>query len=397
MAGPGRTICIAGAGIAGLTLALALAKFGANVIVLERSDRPSEFGAGLQISPNARRVLDRLGLGEAISGCSLEPASIDVYPFGRKTPLVTLELGSAARGRFGSPYAVMHRADLADVLHNACKRFANIDIVHGVHEFGAAADSHGVTIACEALARRGRSGHAFALVGADGVHSPTRTRLLDGPQAHYAGRLAWRTLIPMDEATGLLALDRTSLFLSPGVHLVAYPLPHRGVVNVVLFSKAEAPAEKTDRPTGRLGVPDSALSTRMRALVAAADKWTAWPLYTVEAPQWSSGSIGLIGDAAHAMLPFQAQGAAMAIEDAATLAPLLVEAPDAESAFARYETLRRPRVQRVARVSRANGRIFHMRWPMTIGRDLVMRASGRRSHFRRLAWLYGFDAGAGKP
>jgi salicylate hydroxylase len=387
MVGAGRTICIAGAGIAGLTLALALAKFGANVIVLERNDGPSEIGAGLQISPNARRVLDRLGLGEAIAERGLEPTGIDVYPFGRTKPLVTLELGNAARDRFASPYAVMHRADLAELLHKACKRFANIDIVHGVPEFSAASDGNGVTVVCEALTRRGRSGRAFALVGADGVHSPTRARLLDGPPAQYAGRLAWRTLIPIEKAKGLLVLDRTSLFLSPGVHLVAYPLPHRGVINVVMFSKAAAQAEHSSR----LGVPDSALSERMRALVAAAGGWTAWPLYTVETSQWCRGNIGLVGDAAHAMLPFQAQGAAMAIEDAATLAPLLMEAPDAETAFARYETLRRRRVERVARLSRANGRIFHMRWPLTMGRDLVMRVGGRHSHFRRLAWLYGFD------
>jgi salicylate hydroxylase len=335
-----------------------------------------------------------LGLEEAISERSLEPAGIDVYPFGRERPLVTLELGAAAKARFGSAYSVMHRADLSDALHKACKRFANIDIVHGVPDFSAASDGNGVTVVCEALTRSGRSGRAFALVGADGVHSSTRTRLLDGPAARYVGRLAWRTLIPIDKAGDLVALDRTSLFLSPGVHLVAYPLPSRGVVNVVLFCRAEAQPENGGAAS-RLGVPDSTLSGRMRALVGAADNWTAWPLYTVEAPQWHRGNIGLIGDAAHAMLPFQAQGAAMAIEDAATLAPLLMEAPEAETAFTRYDHRRRARVARVARISRANGRIFHMRWPLTVGRDLAMRVGGRHSHFRRLAWLYGFDTEPG--
>jgi len=392
MSGPGRTICIAGAGIAGLTLALALAKYGANVIVLERNRTPSEFGAGLQLSPNARRVFDRLGLAEAIAERSLEPGGIDVYPFGRTAPLVTLELGTAARDRFGSPYAVMHRADLADLLLKACKRFANIDLVFGAAAYTAASDQGGVTIASEALTQHGRSGRAFALVGADGVHSLTRTSLLGGPGAHYAGRLAWRTLIPIEKAEGLLALDRTSLFLSPGVHLVAYPLPYRGVVNVVLFSKAVA-QEASARPA-RLGVLQSALSKPMQALVAAADGWTAWPIYTVETARWHRGNIGLIGDAAHAMLPFQAQGAAMAIEDAATLAPLLMESHSADAAFREYERLRRPRIQRVARVSEANGRIFHMSWPLTMGRDVVMRLQGSRGHFRRLGWLYDFEATA---
>ena len=132
MPGTGRTYYIAGAGIAGMTLALALAKFGASVVILERSQIISEFGAGLQVSPNARKILDNLGLGDAIAARSLEPAGIDIYPWRRPDPLVTLELGAVMRQRFGAPYVVMHRADLADALYKACRRFANIDILFGV-------------------------------------------------------------------------------------------------------------------------------------------------------------------------------------------------------------------------------------------------------------------------
>src|SRR5688500_4702822 len=129
MNGKGRTFYIAGAGISGLTLALALAKFGANVTVLERNAAVSELGAGLQISPNARRILDSLGLEQAIAANSLEPTGIDLYPSGAKRPLVTLELGAIMGERFGAPYAVMHRADLADALYKTTRRFANIDIL----------------------------------------------------------------------------------------------------------------------------------------------------------------------------------------------------------------------------------------------------------------------------
>src|SRR5436190_7248204 len=127
MASSGRTIYIAGAGIAGMTLALALAKFGATVIVAERQKKVQEIGAGLQISPNARRVLNQLGLDKAIAQKSFEPAGIDVYPFRATKPLVTLALGPAMREAFGVPYTVMHRADLAEVLYKACRRFASID------------------------------------------------------------------------------------------------------------------------------------------------------------------------------------------------------------------------------------------------------------------------------
>lgn len=132
MSGTGRAIYIAGAGIAGLTLALALAKFGAHVVVLERNKAIQEVGAGLQISPNARKALNQLGLDKALHAKSFEPSGIDVYPFRAKKPLVTLTLGAEVARRYGAPYAVMHRADLVEVLFKACKRFANIDILFGV-------------------------------------------------------------------------------------------------------------------------------------------------------------------------------------------------------------------------------------------------------------------------
>src|SRR5215475_5582404 len=148
MAG-GRTIYIAGAGIAGMTLALALAKFGATVIVLERNKRVQEVGAGIQLSPNARRVLNQLGLDKAITAKSFEPAGIDVVPFRAKKPLVTLELGQIMRERYGVPYAVMHRADLADALFRACRRFANIDMLFGVRSFDAVTHARGLSIVVE--------------------------------------------------------------------------------------------------------------------------------------------------------------------------------------------------------------------------------------------------------
>ena len=130
-------------------------------------------------------------------------------------------------------------------------------------------------------------------------------------------------------------------------------------------------------------------------LAAAGESWTPWPLYTVTTPVWHRGNIGIIGDAAHAMVPFQAQGAAMGIEDAATLGPLLVEHTEPESAFARYAALRQHRVARVANLSASNGRIFHMRWPLSVARDTVMRLQGPRAHLDRLGWIYGYDVAPG--
>jgi salicylate hydroxylase len=395
MPGGGRTIYIAGAGIAGLTLALALAKFGSTVVVLERHSSIQEVGAGLQISPNARRVLNQLGLDKQIAAHSFEPAGIDLYAFRGKQPIVTLALGDTARRRFGVPYAVMHRADLADALYRACRRFANIDIVFGVRSFDAVAHARGVTVAVDEHDGRTRNTRAFAFVGADGVNSPTRTRLLGGPAADYQNRVAWRGLIDPEALGGAVALDRTSVLFGPGYHAVCYPLPHRGKLNIALFSR-----EAKDKVLGSSPAPEepslpraARRSERFAAVLRAArEHWSFWPLATVSPDEWHEGGIGLIGDAAHAMLPFQAQGAAMAIEDAAILAPLLMTEPNAAQAFERFVALRRVRVEQVAKISASNGVAFHLEWPFTGARDAVLRLQGPEGHLKRLAWLYGYDA-----
>jgi salicylate hydroxylase len=389
-----RTIYIAGAGIAGMTLALALAKFGATVVVLERNKKVQEVGAGLQISPNARRVLNQLGLDKAIAQKSFEPTGIDVHPFGWERPLVTLELGAAMRETFGVPYCVMHRADLAEVLYRACRRFANIDMLFGVRSFDAANHERGTSILVEEANGSARSTQVHAFVGADGVRSETRTRILNGPEAVYSGYVAWRTTLSADLLAGVLAPDRTTLLLAPGYHAVCYPLAQRGQVNVALFLREPRARLDPRNPPKEPKLPWAARPSKTLEAIMAAAKggWGYWVVDTVTAPVWSDGGVGLVGDAAHAMLPFQAQGAAMAIEDAAILAPLLMTEPDAASAFRRYAAMRQPRVERVRRVSNSNGFAFHLEWPFTLGRNVVIKAQGPRGHLKRLAWLYGYDA-----
>lgn len=394
MAGTGRTIYIAGAGIAGMTLALALAKFGATIVVVERNRKVQEVGAGLQISPNARRVLNQLGLDKAIASRSFEPLGIDVYPFRAKRPVVTLELGAVMRERFGAPYAVMHRADLADALYRACKRFANIDMLFDVRRFDAVSHERGISVIVDEASGNARSGRAFGFIGADGVRSETRTRILGGPDAAYSGYVAWRTTLPADMLNGVLAPDRTTLLLGPGYHAVCYPLPHRKQFNIALFTKEPESRLDPENPPTEPKLPWAALPSPAfeTILSLARGSWGYWVCNTVDAPAWSDGGVGVIGDAAHAMLPFQAQGAAMAIEDAAILAPLLMTEPDAASALQRYETMRRARVERVRKVTNSNGFAFHLEWPFSLGRNAVLTAEGPRGHLRRLDWLYGFDA-----
>jgi salicylate hydroxylase len=393
MPAAGRSYHIAGAGISGLTLALALARSGARVVVLERSAAISEFGAGLQVSPNARKILNNLGLDGALAAHSLEPAGIDIYPHASRKPLVTLELGAAMHTAFGASYSVMHRADLAEVLYRACQQIPTIEILFNTGSWTVETGTDGVTVTIEQTGAKPRTDSSFAFIGADGVHSRTRTEILHGPAAHYGGRVAWRTLVPFDSVAGQIALDSVSVLFGPNYHLVCYPLPHRRQVNLALFAQvAENKSELGKHPQIS---PTRRPSPRIHALLTAAgESWTPWPLYTVSTPVWHRGNIGILGDAAHAMVPFQAQGAAMGIEDAATLAPLLLSEASAAEAFEKYARLRQKRVARVARISATNGRIFHLRWPFSMARNLAIRLQGRRGHMRRLAWLYGHDTEA---
>lgn len=394
MPGAGRTIYVAGAGIAGLTLALALAKFGATVVVLERHKSIQEVGAGLQVSPNARRILNQLGLDRQIQAKSFEPTGIDVFPFRARAPLTTLTLGAVMKERFGAAYSVMHRADLADILFRACKRFASIEILFGVRSFDAVSHARGVSVVIDEATGSARSTTGFAFVGADGVNSRTRTAIVGGPAAVYSGSIAWRTTLSAASLAAVVPPDRVTLLMAPGYHAVCYPLPHRNQTNVALFAREKEELAFGPTPPKEPHLPWTLLRSRHFDAIEAAAKgaWGYWPMSTVETDTWYLGGVGLVGDAAHAMLPHQAQGAAMAIEDAAILAPLLMTEPTAEAAFARYAAMRQERVERVRRLSRSNGVAFHMEWPFTLGRDAVIAAQGASGHLNRLAWLYGYDA-----
>lgn len=393
MSNAGRTVYVIGAGIAGLTLALALAKFGTTVVVLEKSPHLSEEGAGIQISPNASRVLEQLGLGRAIRAAAFMPQGINVYPFRRTAPLVSLTLGRSTEAKFGAPYWVIHRAELARILHQACRRFANIDIRFGVRAVDLRTHARGLSLLYEESSGETRTVRPYAAIGADGVKSTIRTDGLDGPEAVYSGYVAWRTMLDLREMSENFARDRTSLMWAPGFHAVTYPVPTANQMNVVLFSKVKEKDLSETRLQQGPALPKFWLKSAAfdELLERAAGQWTGWPVNTVAKHTWNDGPVGLIGDAAHAMLPFQAQGAAMAIEDAAVLAPLLVTEADASSALAHYASLRKQRVRKVANLSRRNGFAFHLEWPFTIARDIIVSLQGPHAHLERLNWLYNYN------
>jgi salicylate hydroxylase len=392
-----RTILVAGAGIGGLTAALALAGQGFRVIVLERAERLEEAGAGLQLSPNASRVLVGLGLEPRLVGRAVTPDAISIMSARSGGEIARLPLGEAATLRAGAPYWVMHRADLQAALQAHVNDHPGIELRLGCQFEDATPHAKGLTV----VQRRGMTRQqevALALVGADGIWSTVRHHLFAEVQPQFSGLIAWRGTL---EATALPrehASRRVQIWMGPSAHLVAYPISGARQINVVAVVPGtwnrpgwSAPGEITEIKNAFASAQWPATA---RMMIGAVDEWRKWALFTVpDGGEWTGGAIALLGDAAHAMLPFAAQGAGMAIEDAAVLARCLgslqdTGAPALSAALQRYARLRRGRVLRVQRAARQAGRIYHLTGPAAYARDLAIRAIGGKRLLARQDWIY---------
>lgn len=393
-----RTMVVAGAGIGGLTAALALAKAGFRVIVIERAERLQEFGAGLQLSPNASRILIDLGLEPLLAPSLVAPDSVKVMSAHDGAVLATIPLGPGAAFRYGAPYWVVHRADLQNALFRRAGEVADIDIRLGVQFEDAASHANGITVVCRhGLDRVNES--AIGLVGADGVWSLTRKHVDPRANARFTGRVAWRGTIDPRRLPREFGINRVQLWLGPNAHMVVYPINAGRLINVVAVTEGEwnrpgwsEPGDAADLMTV-FGYQRWASAARM--IVTAVEEWKRWALFGVaDGGVWNNARIALLGDAAHAMLPFVAQGACMAIEDAAVLARCAAEQPTAiDAAFARYAGLRRARVGRVQRTARRTGQIYHLRGPAAFARDLGMKLLGGPRLLARQDWIYDWKLG----
>ena len=391
-----RRALIAGAGVAGLAAALGLAKAGLQVVVFERAAALEEFGAGLQLSPNATRVLASLGALDALTPFATAPRTIRILR-GRDDGLVSsLDLTDAV-ARWGAPYLVIHRADLQRALVALCAQEPAIELRLGAELAGYGADAARV----QATVRRGgvtMSEDGDLIIGADGLRSAVREKLGLGAQdaPTPTGRIAFRATLAVEALGREAALPNVILRLGPRAHLVQYPLRQGTHVNLVAVIEAGwrgAPPQhpwdgEADRPA--LTRAFAGWSKAARALIATPRHWRAWPLYTRPAlPNYASGRVALAGDAAHPMVPFLAQGAAQAIEDAGALARALGANPDTAAALAAYSAERAPRAGRVQREALAQTRVYHLGGPLALARDLGMRALGPDRLLKRYDWLYG--------
>ena len=388
-----RRIIVAGGGIAGLTAALAFARRGFAVELYERAARMEEVGAGLQLSPNAVHLLDELGVTAALAGFAVRPQAVKVVDARTLRVLAQVRLGDFALARWGAPYLVAHRADLQNVLLARAEQERDITIVTGAAINNFAVRPGGVTVSID------RDGSIIEvmgrlLVGADGVWSSLRRATGKQHASRFSGSIAWRATVRTDGEAGAIVAaiagrDNVGVFVHPDFHMIAYPLRGGELTNLVAFTRGASPGEgwSGEADAALLGKAVAASAAELRSLVAAVASWTVWPIHTV-APDgpWTSGSaVALIGDAAHAMTPFAAQGAAMAIEDAVTLADVVAGNGD-EIALQRWETTRLRRVRQVIR----RGALNHLAWnasgPIALARDLLLRMRSPEGLARDLDW-----------
>jgi salicylate hydroxylase len=387
---PRDSVAIAGAGIGGLTAALALAQRGFAVTVLERAAILEEVGAGIQISPNAMRVLAGLGLEKALGAWMVEPQAI-VVRRGRDGAEITRMPLDDARERWGAAYGVIHRADLQRILYEAATRHDAIAVTLDARLTEAHQEGDAVALTVDRGTGVSQLTAAVA-VGADGLWSTMRTAAGFDAAPVFAHRRAFRTVIPFRELPAHLRAPVTTLWLGHHAHLVHYPVLAGDALNVVAVvrDEGETPGWSEPDDSGALAQPFAGWWGELREVLTQPRDWRSWPLFDRPRPgPMAAGRVALLGDAAHPVLPFVAQGGAMAIEDAAVLAAALGgRRGDMTDRLAWYADARASRVARVQRAARRNGHLYHWGWPHSAARDAGLRLMGGRALLARYDWIY---------
>jgi len=384
-------VIVVGAGPGGLATAIALAHKNIPTLLLERSTLPNEVGAGLQMSPNASGLLQNWGVWQMLEMQAVTPNRIRIQSGvsgNQLTEISTREISN----RFGAPYMVVHRADLQTALYQRASQMDLIEIVDGcdMREVSEAEDY--VELRCELANGEQRLCRGSAVIGADGVWSRIRSDYVGSGTASYSGKTAWRTTLPIQMAPPSIDCSNVGLWLAPNAHLVHYPIVGGHMMNIVAIVKDDWTEEGWNVPGDSrwLNQRFARWPREIRDLLAEREDWLKWALCGQNPNQpWTRGKVALIGDAAHAMLPFMAQGAAMALEDAAILARALDELDGPmEGRLKAYERARKARVGKVVAKARRNGDIYHLDGLMATARNMTMRLMPKQRLLSQFDWIY---------
>jgi len=390
MASQRRPILVSGGGIGGLAVALGLANKGFEVVVLERAARFGELGAGIQLGPNAFHCFDNLGVGETARAMAVYIDYLCLMDAADGREITRIPLDAPFRARFGNPYAVVHRGELHGVFLRACQASPNIQLRTGCEAVGYIQDATTAT----ALLRNGGSVIGSALIAADGLWSSIRTQLVgDGPP-RVSGHTTYRSVIPTEQMPEDLRWNAATLWAGPKCHIVHYPLQGGQTFNLVVTCHNHAPEPVAGKSVSREEVLDAFRHVHPRALdiIHHGQDWKMWVLCDRDpVANWVDGRVALLGDAAHPMLQYMAQGACMAMEDAVALAhEMSAHAGGVEPALEAYRQRRVTRTARMQLQSRAVGEhIYHPAGMHAQVRNDIMRGKSAGDWHNIMAWVYG--------
>jgi 2-polyprenyl-6-methoxyphenol hydroxylase-like FAD-dependent oxidoreductase len=387
---PAKPVLIAGGGIGGLATAIGLAQKGIPSIVLEKAARLGEIGAGIQLGPNAFHAFDYLGVGEAARAMAVYIDQLRLMDAMTAQEITHIDLGDAFRTRFRNPYAVVHRGDLHGVFLKGCQAHALVELRVSSEVTGYDQDGTSVT----AQLASGERIQGAMLIGADGLWSNVRKQVVGDGAPRVSGHTTYRSVIPTEQMPEDLRWNAATLWAGPKCHLVHYPLSDWKVFNIAVTCHNDAPEPVAGKPVSEDEVMQGFRHIHERALsiIRHGKDWRLWVLCDRDpVERWVDGRVALLGDAAHPMLQYFAQGACMALEDAVCLSHCLAQQPDdVERALASYTTQRLVRTTHVQLQSRALGEhIYHPSGAHAKVRNAIMGAKTSEDYYGHLAWLYG--------